>query len=127
MLPTYSLVSPLGRPQSAPRRTVTMAFQRPMRMGQRPAPHARLAQANAAVKAAASGLLLGNLALAAGGTWVGLTTGLKQKGFLSFTGYVVGVVSALGGLTTLLGLGATARTRPEAAPGPETVLTPGWV
>ena len=125
MLPTYSLVSPLGRPQSAPRRTVAMAFHRPVRMAQRPAPHARLAQANGSEKAAAAGLLLGNLALAAGGTWVGLTTGLKQKGFLSFTGYVVGVVSALGGLTTLLGLGALAMTRPEpAAIGPETVLTP---
>lgn len=124
MFPTYSLATPLGRPQFAPGRT-RMAIHRPIRMASRPAPIARLAQANGTEKAAAAGLLIGNLALAAGGTWVGITTGLKQKGFLSFTGYVVGVVSALGGLTTLLGLGSLALNRPAPAVyGPETVLTP---
>lgn len=57
----------------------------------------------------AAGLGLGVLgligvALSAGGTWVGIHTGIKEKGFLSFTGWTFGIVSALSGLATVAGI-----------------------
>ena len=45
-----------------------------------------------------------SLALTAGGTWVGIHTGLKERGFLSFTGWTVGILSGVGVLTNLASL-----------------------
>lgn len=55
-----------------------------------------------------------SVALSAGGTWVGVSAGLREKGFLSFTGWTIGIVSAMGGLLSaaeLLGLGVLAANR----------------
>jgi len=65
---------------------------------------ARLAQTADDVKKAktqVAGVGLVALALAAGGTWIGIRTGLRESGFLSLTGWAVGVASALTGLTSV--------------------------
>lgn len=80
--------------------------------------------------AAATGLLaLGGVALielgiTAGGTWVGIRTGLKEKGFLSFTGWVVGITSGVGALASLAALivGVAAAARIMSTP-PSTAQT----
>lgn len=63
------------------------------------------------------GIALVALGISAGGTWIGVRTGLKEKGFLSLTGWTVGVVSgvaALANLATLVLTGAQlARTVPQ--------------
>jgi len=66
--------------------------------------------AEAVGKVAGVGMVVGAgvLALSAGTAWVGIHTGVKEKGFLSFTGWTVGVLAGLGGLltlTTIAGLG----------------------
>lgn len=57
---------------------------------------------------------LASVALSAGGAWVGISAGLREKGLLSFTGWTIGIVSAMGGLLSaaeLLGLGVLAANR----------------
>lgn len=60
------------------------------------------------VKGVGGTALIVALALSAGATWVGIRTGLKERGFLSITGWVVGVAGALTGLAELTGLVALA-------------------
>lgn len=65
---------------------------------------ARLAQNTDDVKKAktqVAGVGLVALALAAGGTWIGVRTGLRESGLLSVTGWAVGVASALTALTSV--------------------------
>lgn len=69
---------------------------------------ARLAQNDPLTKAKAKSVLaasavvgLTSLAITAGGTWVGIRTGIKEKGFLSFTGWIVGIASGLGAAANL--------------------------
>lgn len=93
MRPAYTVPLRMGNPvlHSAIRRS---AFH----------PAARLAQNAADVKKAktqVAGMGLVALALSAGGTWIGVRTGLREKGFLSVTGWAVGVASALTGLTSM--------------------------
>ena len=44
---------------------------------------------------------LGVAAVSVGAAWVGIHTGIKEKGFLSFTGWTVGILAGLSGLFTL--------------------------
>lgn len=60
--------------------------------------------------AAGTGMAIGAgvLAMSAATAWVGIHTGIEEEGFLSFTGWTVGVLAGLGGiltLTTIAGLG----------------------
>lgn len=80
--PTYRTGYALSRPRS---------FAAP-RMGQR----------GAALIAGFIPLLITG-ALGAGTAWVGFSTGAREKGLLSVTGYVVGSLGALGALFSLLG------------------------
>lgn len=48
-----------------------------------------------------AGMGVAAMAIAAGGTWVGIRTGLREKGFLSVAGWTVGIASALTALTSL--------------------------
>jgi len=123
MLATYTMLAPLGNPVAS-RRPYPMTFHRAQRGPSPVAPPRSLGQSEVGViKAAAAAMLVGNLALSAGGAWVGFHTGAKERGFLSFTGYAVGAVSALGGLFSLLSLAGLAFL-PSPNPGPETQLTP---
>lgn len=47
------------------------------------------------------GIALVALSISAGGTWIGVRTGLKEKGFLSLTGWTVGVVSGVAAIVNL--------------------------
>jgi hypothetical protein len=54
---------------------------------------------------------LGYTVVSAGASWVGIHTGIKEKGFLSFTGWTVGILAGLSSLltlTTVAGLGVIA-------------------
>jgi hypothetical protein len=71
--------------------------------------------AQAVAGAASLGIVvgLGYTVVSAGVTWVGIHTGIKEKGFLSFTGWTVGVLAGLSSLLTLAtvaGLGVIAGT-----------------
>lgn len=60
----------------------------------------------------------GMVILSAGAVWVGIHTGIKEKGFLSFTGWTVGVLAGMGGvltLATIAGLGAIKNAANAAA------------
>lgn len=60
----------------------------------------------------------GMVVLSAGAVWVGIHTGIKEKGFLSFTGWTVGVLAGMGGvltLATIAGLGAIKNAANAAA------------
>lgn len=78
-----------------------------------PMPIVQAPAANGPPSASGNLLTLGGIALvalgiAAGGTWIGVRTGLQEKGFLSLTGWTVGVVSgvaALANLATLVAAG----------------------
>ena len=55
------------------------------------------------------GSLLG-LAIAAGTAWVGIRAGLKEKGFLGVTGWVVGIAGGLSAILQTGGLAASVAT-----------------
>jgi hypothetical protein len=76
--------------------------------------------AQAVAGAASLGIVvgLGYTVVSAGATWVGIHTGIKEKGFLSFTGWTVGVLAGLSSLLTLAtvaGLGVIAGTAKSVA------------
>lgn len=93
-----------------PTHTVPLRTSNPLFSGPRTAfrgPSRRLSQAKSAsaemtkAKTQLAGVGVAALAIAAGGTWVGVRTGLREKGFLSATGWVVGIASAMTALTSL--------------------------
>lgn len=96
MRPTHTMPLRTGNP-------LLYSGARPIYRG----PSSRLAQATASssdmtkAKTQLAGMGLVALGLSAGATWIGLRTGLREKGFLSITGWTVGVASALTGLTSL--------------------------
>lgn len=47
------------------------------------------------------GISLLALGITVGGTWVGVRTGIKEKGFLSLTGWTVGIMSGIGVLSNM--------------------------
>ena len=70
-----------------------------------------------------------SLGISAGGTWVGIHTGIKEKGFLSFTGWIVGITSGIGVLANLSALILTGAALaglkdvpPAQSPGPGTLV-----
>lgn len=48
-----------------------------------------------------TGLSVLSTLISAGGTWVGIHTGLKERGLLSFTGWMIGILSGVNGLLSL--------------------------
>lgn len=74
-------------------------------------PTKEIAQAVAGVANMGIVVGLGYTVVSAGVTWVGIHTGIKEKGFLSFTGWTVGILAGLSSLLTLAtvaGLGVIA-------------------
>lgn len=53
---------------------------------------------------AIAGLSLLGLGITVGGTWIGIRTGIQERGFLSLTGWTVGIVLGLAALSDLAGL-----------------------
>jgi hypothetical protein len=81
-------------------------------------PGAPVAEAISKVAGMGMAVGVGVLAVSAGTTWVGIHTGIKEKGFLSFTGWTVGILAGLGGiltLTTIAGLGVIKSAASEVA------------
>src|SRR5579871_5123620 len=80
----------------------------PIRPGDILSPAAPVAEAISKVAGMGMAVGVGVLAVTAGTAWVGIHTGIEEKGFLSFTGWTVGILAGLGGiltLTTIAGLG----------------------
>lgn len=60
------------------------------------------APAGAPVNAAlGTGLSILSTAISAGGAWVGIHTGIKERGLLSFTGWMIGILSGVNGFLNL--------------------------
>ncbi len=81
-------------------------------------PKKEIAQAVAGAANMGIAVGLGYTVVSAGVTWVGIHTGIKEKGFLSFTGWTVGVLAGLSSLLTLAtvaGLGVIAGTAKSGA------------
>lgn len=75
----------------------------PVRLGQEaPAPQSKLTPG--IIRTAMVGGLLVETTLGAAGAWVGLYAGQKASGLLSIAGYVVGTLSAVSGLVSLVEL-----------------------
>lgn len=84
-----------------------------------------LAQTSPDMKAAktqVAGISVIALALSAGAAWLGIRTGLKERGFLSATGWAVATGSVLTGLTSMGLLAALPFVPASAATAP--VATP---
>jgi len=62
-----------------------------------------LGQSAGAVRYAGLGMGLLMTTLGAAGAWVGIRTGVKEKGWLSAAGWATGVMGSLFGLVSLLG------------------------
>lgn len=83
-------------------------------------PMAKIAVLDTISSLAGQGMLYGaGMLLVTGGTaWVGIHTGIKEKGVLSFTGWTVGILAGLGGvltLTAIAGLGVIKSAASNAA------------
>lgn len=84
-------------------------------------PKKEIAQAVAGAAGLGMVVGLGYTVVSAGATWVGIHTGIKEKGFLSFTGWTVGILAGLSSLLTLAtvaGLGVIAGTAKSVANQP---------
>lgn len=76
---------------------------------------------------ALAGFSLGGLVITGAATWVGIHTGIKEKGLLSFAGWTVGIIMGIGALeflvgTIVAGTGLITMPRasaPAAAPKPQ--------
>lgn len=82
-----------------------------------------VAQKTSAILGAGAATLAVGTALSAGTAWVGFSTGSREQGFLSGLGYVIGsigVLSAIGGVASLLilGIAAMSGVLPETVPVP---------
>lgn len=98
MIPTYTMPLRTENPVLSQGGRPAYRGPRSLRMGQTTtASAADMTKA----KTQLAGMGVVALALSAGGTWVGLRTGLREKGFLSIAGWTVGVAAALTGLTSL--------------------------
>ncbi len=108
---------------------ITQFYQAPPPRPWAPAPAARprtMARTQARRMGQTGGDFVGgivNLALSGATTYVGLWTGMNQKGVLSIAGWVVGIA---GGLSTLMKLGdvASAAAGAVSAPAPATAPAP---
>lgn len=114
MNPVYTAPLRMGNPVLQPS-GMRLAYRGPARMAQNPEEVKK-------AKTQVAGFGVVALALAAGGTWLGVRTGLREDGFLGFTGWAVAVGSALTALTSI-GLLAALPFVPTAPP--VTTTSPG--
>jgi hypothetical protein len=82
-----------------------------------------LGAAGPIAKAGAAGLLTGAL-MGAATAWVGFSTGSREDGFLSGTGYVIGSLGALGAFSGLVALGLLGLAVANGPPAPTTRQAP---
>lgn len=65
-------------------------------------------------------------AIGAAGTYVGIDYGIKEKGFKSFMGWVVGITSGISALAAITGIGLLGIAGAVQAMTPERSAQPGF-
>lgn len=68
------------------------------------------------------------LIISGAGTWVGIHTGIKERGLLSFAGWTVGILMGVGALEFLIGViaaGTGLATQPNQAATPKPAPSQG--
>lgn len=84
--------------------TYKLASYRPVKFQ----PVMKLGQDTARIRVLAMGANLALAALAAGTAWVGIRTGIRDKGFVRVVGWITGIAAGFAGLAHLAGVAGAA-------------------